>query len=74
MAAAGGEYSACDYLDALDGVAALHRSFDALFTQYDFLLTPAAATCRAGRRASSHSVIDGRPVGPRGHAVFHADR
>ncbi len=70
MAAAGSEYSACDYLNALDGVAALHRSFDALFTQYDFLLTPAAATMPWPAGKPHPTVIDGRPVGPRGHAVF----
>jgi aspartyl-tRNA(Asn)/glutamyl-tRNA(Gln) amidotransferase subunit A len=70
MAAAGSQYSACDYLDALDGVAALHRSFDALFTQYDFLLTPAAAAMPWPAGESYPTVIDGRPVGPRGHAVF----
>jgi aspartyl-tRNA(Asn)/glutamyl-tRNA(Gln) amidotransferase subunit A len=70
MAAAGSQYSARDYLDALDRVAALHRSFDALFAQYDFLLTPTAAAMPWPAGESHPTVIDGRPVGPRGHAVF----
>lgn len=70
MAAAGSKYSACDYLDALNGIAALQRSFDALFTQYDFLLTPAAAAMPWLAGEPYPAVIDGRPVGPRGHAVF----
>jgi aspartyl-tRNA(Asn)/glutamyl-tRNA(Gln) amidotransferase subunit A len=70
MAAAGSKYSACDYLDALNSIAALHRSFDALFTQYDFLLTPAAAAMPWPAGEPHPAVIDGRPVGQRGHAVF----
>ncbi|OPY96541.1 hypothetical protein A5906_04660 [Bradyrhizobium sacchari] len=70
MAAAGSKYSARDYLGALDGIAALQRSFEALFTQYDFLLTPAAAAMPWPAGEPHPSMIDGRPVGPRGHAVF----
>jgi aspartyl-tRNA(Asn)/glutamyl-tRNA(Gln) amidotransferase subunit A len=72
MAEAGSKYSARDYLDALDRVAALQQSFDAFFTQYDFLLTPAAAAMPWPAGESHPAVIDGRPVGPRGHAVFTA--
>jgi len=69
MAAAGGEYSACDYLDALDGVAALHRSFDALSRSTISADAGRRDHAVAGRRPHP-TVIDGRPVGPRGHAVF----
>jgi aspartyl-tRNA(Asn)/glutamyl-tRNA(Gln) amidotransferase subunit A len=70
MAGAGSKFSACDYLDALDGIAALRRSFDALFTQYDLLLTPTAAAMPWPAGEPHPTAIDGRPVGPRGHAVF----
>ncbi|QPF89304.1 amidase [Bradyrhizobium commune] len=70
MAAAGSKHSARDYLDALDRVAGLQRSFDAFFTQYDFLLTPAAAAMPWPAGEPHPTAIDGCTVGPRGHAVF----
>lgn len=72
MEAAGRRLSARDYLNALDQVAALRRSFDALFAQYDFLITPCAAAMPWPAAESHPPVIDGQPVGPRGHAVFTA--
>lgn len=72
MEAAGRRLSAGDYLNALDQVAALRRSFDALFAQYDFLITPSAAAMPWPANESYPAVIDGQPVGPRGHAVFTA--
>ncbi|WP_298885578.1 amidase family protein [uncultured Bradyrhizobium sp.] len=72
MEAAGRRLSARDYLNALDQVAALRRSFDALFAQYDFLITPSAAAMPWSATESHPAVIDGQPVGPRGHAVFTA--
>ena len=72
MEAAGHRLSARDYLNALDQVAALRRSFDALFAQYDFLITPSAAAMPWPATESHPALIDGEPVGPRGHAVFTA--
>ncbi|MEH2493494.1 amidase [Bradyrhizobium sp. AZCC 2230] len=72
MEAAGRRLTARDYLDALDQVAALRRSFDALFAQYDFLITPSAAAMPWPATESHPAVIDGQSVGPRGHAVFTA--
>ncbi|MCG2632174.1 amidase [Bradyrhizobium sp. WYCCWR 13023] len=72
MEAAGRSLSARDYLNALDQVAALRRSFDALFAQYDFLITPSTAAMPWPATESHPAVIDGQPVGPRGHAVFTA--
>ncbi|MBW7962853.1 amidase [Bradyrhizobium sp. BR 10261] len=72
MEAAGRRLSARDYLDALNQVATLRRSFDALFAQYDFLITPCAAAMPWPAGESHPAVIDGQPVGPRGHAVFTA--
>ena len=62
--------SARDYLDALDTIAAMKRSFEAFFERFDFLLTPTTAAMPWPARDSHPSVIDGKPVGARGHAVF----
>jgi aspartyl-tRNA(Asn)/glutamyl-tRNA(Gln) amidotransferase subunit A len=70
MQAVGSKYTARDYLDALDRITALRRSFDAFFVQYDFLLTPAAAAMPWPAAESHPAVIDGQPVDPRGHAIF----
>jgi aspartyl-tRNA(Asn)/glutamyl-tRNA(Gln) amidotransferase subunit A len=70
MAAAGNGYTARDYLDALDTIAAMRRAFETFFERYDFLITPATAAMPWPARESHPSIIDGQPVGPRGHAVF----
>ena len=70
MAASGEKYTARDYLNALDTIAAMERAFDAFFERYDFLVTPATAAMPWPARESHPSVIDGKAVGPRGHAVF----
>jgi aspartyl-tRNA(Asn)/glutamyl-tRNA(Gln) amidotransferase subunit A len=43
MALAGNAYTARDYLNALDRISAMGRSFDSFFERYDFLITPATA-------------------------------
>ncbi len=43
MAAAGEGYTARDYLDALDTIAAMRQAFEDFFGRYDFLITPATA-------------------------------
>ncbi|WP_213774277.1 amidase [Bradyrhizobium sp. dw_78] len=70
MAAAGDRYAAKDYLNALDIIAAMQRTFDRFFERYDFLITPATAAMPWPAKESHPPVIDGQPVGPRGHAVF----
>ena len=70
MAASGEKYTARDYLNALDTIAAMERAFDAFFERYDFLVTPATAAMPWPARESHPAVIDGKAVGPRGHAVF----
>jgi aspartyl-tRNA(Asn)/glutamyl-tRNA(Gln) amidotransferase subunit A len=70
MAAKGENYTAQDYLNALDAVAAMGCSFGSLFERYDFLITPTTAAMPWQAGESHPSVIDGKAVGPRGHAVF----
>jgi aspartyl-tRNA(Asn)/glutamyl-tRNA(Gln) amidotransferase subunit A len=70
MAAAGDHHTARDYLNALDTIGAMERSFESLFERYDFLITPATAAMPWPARESHPSTIDGKTVGPRGHAVF----
>jgi aspartyl-tRNA(Asn)/glutamyl-tRNA(Gln) amidotransferase subunit A len=70
MARNGRRYSAADYLGALDTIKAVGRAFDALFARFDYLLTPTTAAMPWSATEVYPSVIDGQPVGPRGHAVF----
>jgi aspartyl-tRNA(Asn)/glutamyl-tRNA(Gln) amidotransferase subunit A len=70
MARTGAAYSATDYLASLDAIGTLKREFDALFAQIDILLTPTTAAMPWPAAETHPTVIAGRPVGPRGHAVF----
>jgi aspartyl-tRNA(Asn)/glutamyl-tRNA(Gln) amidotransferase subunit A len=70
MAAAGDRLTARDYLNALDTITAMQRTFDALFERYDFLVTPTTAAMPWPAKQSYPPDIDGKPVGSRGHAVF----
>jgi aspartyl-tRNA(Asn)/glutamyl-tRNA(Gln) amidotransferase subunit A len=70
MAVAGKQYSARDYLNALDTIAAMDRAFERFFRRYDFLLTPTTAAMPWPAKEPHPSAIDGQSVGPRGHAVF----
>jgi aspartyl-tRNA(Asn)/glutamyl-tRNA(Gln) amidotransferase subunit A len=70
MAAAGERFSAGDYLNALDTITAMQRTFDALLERYDFLVTPTTAAMPWPAKQSYPPEIDGKPVGSRGHAVF----
>ena len=70
MAVAGQQYSARDYLNALDTIVSMDRAFERFFQRYDFLLTPTAAAMPWPAKDSYPPIIDGQSVGPRGHAVF----
>jgi Amidase len=52
--------SARDYLDALDTIAAMKRSFEAFFERFDFLLTPTTAAMPWPARDSRPSVVNGK--------------
>lgn len=54
----------------LEAVEQLRRDCTALFGRVDLVLTPAAAALPWPAEESFPPLIDGEPVGPRGHAVF----
>jgi aspartyl-tRNA(Asn)/glutamyl-tRNA(Gln) amidotransferase subunit A len=70
LARRGAQYSASDYAAALAAIEEMRKSFDALFRDIDVLLTPATAAMPWPAEDTHPPVIAGRPVGPRGHAVF----
>jgi len=70
MAVAGERLSAREYLGALDAIAAMRPAFETFFERYDFLITPTTAAMPWPARESYPKIIDGKDVGPRGHAVF----
>lgn len=69
-AQAGRQASAADLFDLLYEGERLRTALSALFDRYDFLLTPAAAALPWPAGETHPTLIDGRAVGPRGHAVF----
>jgi aspartyl-tRNA(Asn)/glutamyl-tRNA(Gln) amidotransferase subunit A len=72
LAENGGALTAADYVDALAIADRLKRRLAALFDQFDILMTPAVAALPWPAERSHPEAIAGRPVGPRGHAVFTA--
>ncbi len=70
MAEIGGQRTASDLLDALAVAAQVRQAAAALFSQFDLLLCPAAAALAWAADDIFPAEIDGRPVGPRGYAVF----
>jgi aspartyl-tRNA(Asn)/glutamyl-tRNA(Gln) amidotransferase subunit A len=72
MAEAGMRCAAADYVEALDVVRRLHVALGMAFARVDLILTPTAAALPWPATETHPPVIDGRPVGPRGHAVFTA--
>ncbi|MDM0066230.1 amidase [Variovorax sp. J31P207] len=69
-AEAGRKASAADLFDLLFEAERLRTGLAGLFERYDFLLTPAAAALPWPAGETHPTLIDGRDVGPRGHAVF----
>ena len=70
IASRGASYSELDLAAALEEIAELDRAFESLFSDFDFLLTPATAAMPWAATQSHPTTISGQPVGPRGHAIF----
>ena len=66
----GRQVSAARYLAGLELFDTLRRESAALFERYDFVMTPAAAALPWPAEEPYPTSIDGREVGPRGHAVY----
>lgn len=64
--------TAADYVDALDISAQLRTWFVNFFQRFDAILTPTTAALAWPAQSTHPDSIAGRPVGPRGHAVFTA--
>lgn len=72
MAKAGATYTGRDYAGALADIAELRAAFAASMAKYDVLVTPAIAALSWPKSETHPKTIDGKPVGPRGHALFTA--
>ncbi len=70
MAEQGAAIPAHRYLDAIETVEAFRRSVADAFREVDVIMTPAAAALPWPAAEPFPPEIDGKPVGPRGHAVY----
>ncbi len=70
IAEAGAGVPATAYFDALEAAVAVRAAMAAFFGAYDLLLTPSAAALPWTADATHPTSIAGRPVGPRGSAIF----
>jgi aspartyl-tRNA(Asn)/glutamyl-tRNA(Gln) amidotransferase subunit A len=70
MGEAGNATPAARFFEALACVNALRARLAQLFTEHDLLLTPSAAALPWSATEPQPAAIDGRPVGPRGPAVY----
>ncbi|MBX3604845.1 MAG: amidase [Piscinibacter sp.] len=67
---AGLRLTGADVARALFARDALYRAFDTYFAQHDLLITPTTPCTAWALSQPGPREIAGRPVGPRGHAVF----
>jgi aspartyl-tRNA(Asn)/glutamyl-tRNA(Gln) amidotransferase subunit A len=72
VARSGAAVSATIYYDAIDAIIRLRRTMAEFFAHYDAILTPSIAALSWPAAEPFPPLIDGQPVGPRGHAVFTA--
>ena len=70
MADTGARIPASDLWQIQQTVAQLRREVARLFTRIDLIVTPATAALPWPADEAFPPVIAGRPVGPRGHAIF----
>ncbi len=66
----GAGHTAFDYLDALRAIEVARIQAGIFFSGWDAMLTPATAALAWQADQPFPETIDGRAVGPRGHAVF----
>jgi aspartyl-tRNA(Asn)/glutamyl-tRNA(Gln) amidotransferase subunit A len=72
MAEAGAAWSTSDYVGALDGIMAMRVRSGDFFAKWNFMLSPTTAALAWPADEAYPPTIDGKPAGPRGHAVFSA--
>lgn len=72
MAERGRAISASAYLDALEAVGEIRAAAAKVFEGFDLLLCPSIAALAWPADEPFPPLIDGRPAGPRGHAIFTA--
>ncbi len=70
MAEEGAALSAADYADALAALASFRHDVVAVFARHDLVFLPSAAALPWRAEDAYPPSIDGRAVGPRGHAVY----
>lgn len=70
MAEAGDRLSAASLFGALEAVHRLRAATSCLFSDWDIILMPTAAAQPWPAGQSHPDLIDGIPVGPRGHAIY----
>jgi aspartyl-tRNA(Asn)/glutamyl-tRNA(Gln) amidotransferase subunit A len=70
MAEDGRTVSGAEYLGALEAVSAIRRLVGELFQGADLVLTPTAAALPWAAEKPYPDRIDGKPAGPRDHAIF----
>ncbi|HET7731479.1 MAG TPA: amidase [Usitatibacter sp.] len=70
MLAQGRTVTAGRYLEGLEIFEGLRRESVALFSRWDAVMTPSAAALPWPAEQPYPTAIDGREVGPRGHAVY----
>jgi aspartyl-tRNA(Asn)/glutamyl-tRNA(Gln) amidotransferase subunit A len=68
----GRKVGAAEYVDGLALFQRMRREAQRLFSRYDFVLTPSAAALPWPAEKPWPQTIDGKQVGPRGHAIYTA--
>jgi aspartyl-tRNA(Asn)/glutamyl-tRNA(Gln) amidotransferase subunit A len=66
----GRKVPAARYLAGIESIEAFRRTVGAAFSRFDLIMTPTAAALPWPAEEVFPPSIDGRPAGPRGHAVY----
>ena len=69
-AAQGERIGAALFLEGIEAIARFRREAAALFTRIDVVMTPTTAALPWPADEAFPAMIDGKEVGPRGHAIF----